>query len=66
MKDSWFHPDRIGTYKGQMKNGLAHGKGIYNAKTAQPTYRAFGKAIRRDDDTRNWVYDLPGKPKTYY
>ena len=27
MKDSWFHPDRVGTYKGQMKNGLAHGKG---------------------------------------
>jgi hypothetical protein len=43
-----------------------YGKGIYNAKTAQPTYRAFGKAIRRDDDSRNWVHDLPGKPKTYY
>lgn len=43
-----------------------YGKGIYNAKTAQPNYRAFGKSIRRDDDTRNWVHDLPGKPKTYY
>lgn len=43
-----------------------YGKGIYNAKTAQPNYRAFGKPIRRDDDTRNWVHDLPGKPKTYY
>ena len=43
-----------------------YGKGIYNAKTAQPNYRAFGKPIRRDDDTRNWVQDLPGKPKTYY
>jgi hypothetical protein len=43
-----------------------YGKGIYNAKTAQPNYRAFGKPIRRDDDSRNWVHDLPGKPKTYY
>jgi len=43
-----------------------YGKGIYNAKTAQPNYRAFGKPIRSDDDTRNWVHDLPGKPKTYY
>ena len=43
-----------------------YGKGIYNAKTAQPNYKAFGKPIRRDDDTRNWVHDLPGKPKTYY
>jgi hypothetical protein len=31
MKDSWFHPDRIGTYKGEMKDGLAHGKGIYTS-----------------------------------
>jgi hypothetical protein len=31
MKDSWFHPDRIGTYKGEMKNGLAHGKGTYTS-----------------------------------
>jgi len=43
-----------------------YGSGIYNAKTAQPNYKAFGKPIRRDDDTRNWVHDLPGKPKTYY
>lgn len=32
MKDSWFHPDRIGTYKGEMKDGLAHGKGTYTSK----------------------------------
>jgi hypothetical protein len=32
MKDSWFHPDRIGTYKGQVKDGLAHGKGTYTSK----------------------------------
>jgi hypothetical protein len=32
MKDSWFHPDRVGTYKGQMKNGLAQGKGIYTSR----------------------------------
>jgi hypothetical protein len=31
MKDSWFHPDRIGTYNGPMKNGLAHGKGTYTS-----------------------------------
>jgi hypothetical protein len=31
MKDSWFHPDRAGTYKGEMKDGLAHGKGIYTS-----------------------------------
>lgn len=31
MKDSWFHPDRIGTYKGEMKDGLAHGKGTYTS-----------------------------------
>jgi hypothetical protein len=43
-----------------------YGSGIYNAKTAKPKYKAIGEPIRRDDDTRNWVHDLPGKPKTYY
>ena len=40
--------------------------GLYNAKAAQPRYKALGEPIRRDDDTRNWVYDLPGEPKSYY
>ena len=43
-----------------------YGSGIYNAKTATPKYKPIGEPIRRDDDTRNWVHDLPGKPKTYY
>jgi hypothetical protein len=43
-----------------------YGSGIYNAKAATPKYKAIGEPIRRDDDTRNWVHDLPGKPKTYY
>jgi hypothetical protein len=43
-----------------------YGTGIYNAKAATPKYKAIGEPIRRDDDTRNWVHDLPGKPKTYY
>ena len=36
------------------------------AKTAKPKYKAIGEPIRRDDDTRNWVYDLPGEDKKYY
>jgi hypothetical protein len=45
MKDSWFHPDRIGTYKGEMKNGLAHGKGIYTSshKGKKGKYKYFYK-----------------------
>jgi hypothetical protein len=43
-----------------------YGTGIYNAKAATPKYKPIGEPIRRDDDTRNWVHDLPGKPKTYY
>jgi len=45
MKDSWFHPDRIGTYKGQMKNGLAHGKGTYTSshKGKKGKYKYFYK-----------------------
>ena len=43
-----------------------YGSGIYNAKTAKPKYKAIGEPIRRDDDTRNWVHDLPGEPKRYY
>ncbi len=43
-----------------------YGSGIYNAKAATPKYKAIGEPVRRDDDTRNWVHDLPGKPKTYY
>jgi len=39
MKDSWFHPDRTGTYKGQMKDGLAHGKGIYKFKFILPRWK---------------------------
>jgi len=31
MKDSWFHPQRTGTYKGEMKEGFAHGKGTYTS-----------------------------------
>ena len=40
--------------------------GLYNAKTAKPRYKALGEPIRRDDDTRNWIADLPGEPKSYY
>ena len=40
--------------------------GLYNAKAAQPRYKALGEPIRRDDDTRNWISDLPGEPKSYY
>jgi hypothetical protein len=40
--------------------------GLYNAKAAQPRYKALGEPIRRDDDTRNWVFDLPGPDKEYY
>ena len=40
--------------------------GLYNAKAAQPRYKALGEPIRRDDDTRNWISDLPGEPKNYY
>jgi len=45
MKDSWFHPDRTGTYKGQMKDGLAHGKGIYTSshKGKKRNYKYFYK-----------------------
>ena len=43
-----------------------YGSGIYNAKAATPKYKAIGEPMRRDDDTRNWVQDLPGPPKTYY
>jgi hypothetical protein len=43
-----------------------YGTGIYNAKAATPKYKAIGEPIRRDDDTRNWVHDLPGEPKRYY
>jgi len=45
MKDSWFHPVRTGTYKGQMKNGLAHGKGIYTSshKGKKGNYKYFYK-----------------------
>ena len=45
MKDSWFHTDRIGTYKGQIKNGLAHGKGTYTSKHKGKTgnYKYFYK-----------------------
>ena len=31
MKNAWFHPDHIGTYKGEMKDGIAHGKGTYTS-----------------------------------
>ncbi len=43
-----------------------YGSGIYNAKAATPKYKPIGAPLRRDDDTRNWVFDLPGEPKTYY
>jgi hypothetical protein len=45
MKDNWFHPDRAGTYKGQMKNGLAHGKGTYTSSHKGKTgnYKYFYK-----------------------
>jgi len=40
--------------------------GLYNAKKAKPRYKALGEPIRREDDSRNWVHDLPGEPKSYY
>ena len=45
MKDSWFHPDRTGAYKGQIKGGLAHGKGIYTSshKGKKGNYKYFYK-----------------------
>ena len=43
-----------------------YGSGIYNAKAVTPKYKAIGKPVRRDDDTRNWVFDLPGPDKKYY
>jgi hypothetical protein len=43
-----------------------YGYGIYNAKAATPKYRPIGEPMRRDDDTRNWVQDLPGPDKKYY
>ena len=43
-----------------------YGSGIYNAKAATPKYKAIGEPMRRDDDTRNWVHDLPGPEKKYY
>ena len=45
MKDIWFHPDRVGTYKGQVKDGLAHGKGIYTSshKGKKGNYKYFYK-----------------------
>jgi hypothetical protein len=45
MKDSWFHPNRIGAYKGEMKDGLAHGKGIYisSHKGKKGNYKYFYK-----------------------
>ncbi len=43
-----------------------YGSGIYNAKAATPKYKAIGEPVRRDDDTRNWVHDLPGPDKKYY
>jgi hypothetical protein len=43
-----------------------YGSGIYNAKAATPKYKAIGKPVKRDDDTRNWVHDLPGPDKKYY
>jgi hypothetical protein len=43
-----------------------YGSGIYNAKAVTPKYKAIGEPVRRDDDTRNWVFDLPGPDKKYY
>jgi hypothetical protein len=43
-----------------------YGSGIYNAKAATPKYKVIGEPLRRDDDTRNWIADLPGEPKGYY
>jgi hypothetical protein len=43
-----------------------YGSGIYNAKTATPKYKPIGEPMRRDNDTRNWVNDLPSPDKTYY
>ena len=54
------------TQKHQSKNIKNYGSGIYNAKAATPKYKAIGEPMKRDDDTRNWVQDLPGPPKTYY
>jgi len=45
MKDAWFHPDSTGIYKGEMKNGLAHGKGTYTSSHKGKTgnYKYFYK-----------------------
>ena len=43
-----------------------YGSGIYNAKAVPPKYKAIGKPVRRDDDTRNWAFDLPGPATKYY
>jgi hypothetical protein len=43
-----------------------YGYGIYNAKAATPKYKPIVEPIRRDNDTRNWVNDLPGPDKEYY
>jgi len=45
MKNAWFHPDRIGTYKGEMKDGIAHGKGTYTSshKGKKGKYKYFYK-----------------------
>ena len=45
MKNPWFHPDRIGTYKGEMQNGLAHGRGTYTSsfKGKKGKYKYFYK-----------------------
>jgi hypothetical protein len=43
-----------------------YGSGIYNAKAATPKYKPIGEPMSRDNDTRNWVHDLPGPEKKYY
>jgi len=45
MKDIWFHPDRVGIYKGKIKDGVAHGKGTYTSKHRGKTgnYKYFYK-----------------------
>ena len=45
MKDSWFHPDRTGTYKGEVKDGIANGKGIYTSshKGKKGNYKYYYK-----------------------
>jgi len=40
--------------------------GLYNAKTAIPRYKPLGEPIKRDNDSGNWVYNLPSKDKEYY